>query len=100
MPDASTIAKFITETGPLTLFVVGLLWIILRLGSLWITKWFDKVVPVQERGVEAIQSLAESAKQFIEVQRETNDKFDIGIHVLGSRVKTLEQKAEPDEHPA
>lgn len=99
MPDASTIAKIFTETGPVTLFVVGLLYVIFKLGSLWITKWFDKIVPVQERGVEAIQSLADSARQFIEVQRESNEKFDTGIRVLGFRMKAIEQKVEPDAQP-
>lgn len=63
MIETSLLEKFLTQTSPVVVFVVGLLWVIWKLGSLAITKYFEKTVPIQERQTVAIEKLASVAER-------------------------------------
>jgi len=62
MESAGVLEKLLTQTAPVTAFVVGLLFIIYRLGALYITQYFSKVVPIQERSVVALERLSTTAE--------------------------------------
>lgn len=68
MPDAGTIAKLLTETSPTVVFYLGLLAVIWKLGALYITKHFEKMVPIYERLADSVGKMAERVPAQLESQ--------------------------------
>jgi hypothetical protein len=54
------------NTAPQVAFIFGLLYVIYKLGALWITGYFERIAPIEERQVAAIEKLAQSAEKFSE----------------------------------
>lgn len=61
--DMSLIEKFLTQTSPAVIFILGLLWVIYKVSVRWIDKHFENVTPLLERQTAAVEKLAGTAER-------------------------------------
>jgi hypothetical protein len=65
--------KLLMEASPALALVVCLSIVTYKLGALWITKYFDKIAPVQERGISALEKLAETGTRLADTSSRAVD---------------------------
>ena len=84
--------KALLETTPALALVVGLVFVVYRLGTLWITKHFDKMVPVYERGVKAIENLAETAEKMSADILKEQRALGTGVRAAWAEIEEIRQQ--------
>lgn len=90
MPETKLIEKFLTETSPAIVLMLGMIWGLYRLGALYITKWFDRVAPIQERTALAVEKLAGVAERVAETMVHNHESFASAIQAAHARLDDLE----------
>ncbi len=66
MEEIAHLERFFNQSGPIGVFVIGLLWVIYRVLNLWISKHYEHMVPLYERQIVAIEKLAATADRVAE----------------------------------
>ena len=84
--------KLLLDTTPALALVVGLLFVIYKLGTLWITKHFDKMVPVYERGVKAVENLAETAEKMSADILKEQRALGTGVRAAWAEIEQIRQQ--------
>jgi hypothetical protein len=75
------------QAAPQVAFVVGLLYILFKLGSLWIVKHFEKMVPIYERQTAAVEKLATTLERGVECAKDFTLMWDRDHRVMFSGVR-------------
>jgi len=87
----------VTDAAPQVIFIIGLLWVIYRLGTLWITKHFEKLVPVHERQAKAVEYLSETAADLAKTVDKLADHWDRDHNALYSAIRAAHARLETIE---
>jgi len=89
----------LTDAAPQIIFIVGLLWVLYRLGTLWITKHFEKMVPLHERQAIAIEGLAHTAEDLAKTVDKLADHWGRDHNALYSAIRAAHARLESIEGP-
>jgi len=81
--------KLLMEASPALALVVCLSVVTYKLGALWITKYFDKIVPVQERGISALEKLAETGTRLADTSSHAVDLIMEDQKILFASVRGM-----------
>lgn len=88
MTDAGLWSKLLTETSPFVVFVVLFVRALAKLGELYISKHFEKMAPIYERGVAAIERLSHTAERYAERIDRKLEMIDASQEALWEEMKT------------
>jgi hypothetical protein len=86
--------KLLMEASPALALVVCLSVVTYKLGALWITKYFDKVVPVQERGISALEKLAETGSRLADTSSHAVDLIMEDQKILFASIRGMNWEVE------
>ena len=87
----------LTDAAPQIIFIVGLLWVLSRLGSLWITKHFETMIPIFQRQTAAVEGLAQTASALAKTVDRLADHWDRDHNVLYSAVRAAHARLDTFE---
>ena len=81
--------KLLTETSPPLALVIGVLFVIWKLGALWMTKYFEVHAPLAERQTRAMEKLAQVGESMAEEIRTDHRTMFGGLRAVNWDIQRL-----------
>ena len=82
MIDFPQLSRFLNEGAPVLVFALGLLVVIYKILKLWITKHYEKMVPLYERQTAAVEQLSNTAEKMAESLAQEHRLMGVSVRAL------------------